>query len=314
MPAQIAFKNRTNVRSVIDLAWTRLHMALVATFSPTQAADRASRLFMTPPKYAHTTAERELLALGKGFTVDAPSARLSAWRFGDGDRPAVILSHGWGGRGAQFRRFVTPLVDAGFQVIAFDHAAHGYSEGHEASLVHFLRDLEAVANHLRTSGVQVAAVIGHSLGAAAIGAWLKRNPAPVRVVLIAPPSSVEKYSSHFARYVGLPERLRREMQKRIERRLQVPWSEFELPGAVAGIEAPALVIHDRADRDVPFASGLAVARAWSGARLVRTEGLGHRAILRDAGVIRDTVDFLADQVVFPLPPAKGAAASPAPIF
>ena len=51
----------------------------------------------------------------------------------------------------------------------------------------------------------------------------------LRVVLIAPPHSVERYSGYFARMLGLPERLRREMQARIERRLGIAWSEFELP-------------------------------------------------------------------------------------
>lgn len=314
MPAQLTLSNSTNVRNALSLAWTRLQLAVASTFTPADAAGRAMRLFLTPPKYAHTSAERALLANGKGFAVDSPFARLAAWRFGDPGRPAVLLSHGWGGRGAQFRPFVQPLVDAGFQVVVFDHAAHGYSEGHEASLVHFLRDLEAVADHLRRQGTEIAGAVGHSLGAAAVGAWLKRYPAQLRVVLVAPPSSVEKYSSHFARHVGLPERLRRDMQQRIEQRLQVPWSEFELPGAVAGLEAPALVIHDRGDRDVPFASGLAVARAWPGARFAATEGLGHRAILRDAAVVRDTVDFLADAVVFAGPPAKGTRPSPAPLY
>ena len=139
----------------------------------------------------------------------------------------------------------------------------------------------------------------------------------LRVVLIAPPSSVERYSGYFARFVGLPERLRREMQRRVERRFGMAWREFELPGSVAGISAPALVIHDGDDREVAFASGLAIARAWHGARLVRTEGLGHRAILRDPGVVRDTLDFLCDEVRFAAPPARGeksSFSSPAPLI
>jgi hypothetical protein len=49
---------------------------------------------------------------------------------------------------------------------------------------------------------------------------------------------------------------------------------------------------------------------------MRTEGLGHRAILRDAQVVIDAVDFIADRVVFPPPPRKGEASAyfePAPI-
>jgi hypothetical protein len=85
------------------------------------------------------------------------------------------------------------------------------------------------------------------------------------------------------------------------------WKEFELPGSVASAVAPALVIHDHDDREVPFASGVALGRAWRGARMVRTRGLGHRAILRDAGVVQDALDFIADRTVFPRPLDAGEA-------
>src|SRR6185369_2398833 len=94
------------------------------------------------------------------------------------------------------------------------------------------------------------------------------------------------------------------------------WHEFELPHSVAQARAPALVIHDVDDREVSFASGAALARAWAGARIVLTRGLGHRAILRAPAVVQDTLDFLADRVVFPRPVAAGEASpflQPAPI-
>lgn len=309
--------NSTNVRNAMSLAVTKLQFGIASALNPRAAVDKAMRLFMTPPRFAHSQRERELLATGRGYVVDAPHARLSAWRFGRTDRPAVLLSHGWGGRGAQFRRFVPGLVDAGFQVVVFDHAAHGHSEGKEASLVHFIRDVEAIALDLQIRGVPIAGAIGHSLGAAALGGWLKRAGRDVRAVMIAPPHSLDRYAGRFARTVGLPERLRREMRARIERRIGVSWSELELPQFVAGIEAAALVIHDETDREVPMTSGLAVARAWKGARFARTTGLGHRAILRDDGVIADAIAFLKGEVTFAPPPAPSEAtgfAAPAPLI
>ncbi len=306
MPAQLATINSTNVRNAVHLALVRLQVSVSSALAPHATVDKVVRRFLTPPRFAHSARERELLATGRGYTVNVATARLAAWRFGRADRPAIILSHGWGGRGTQFRAFVPALLEAGFQVVAFDHAAHGYSEGHEASMVHFMRDVEAVADDLESRGVRIAGFIGHSLGAAALGGWLKRANRPdVRVVMVAPPHSIVHYSGRFARMLGLPERLRSEMQSRIERRLGFAWNDLELPHAVAGIEVPALVIHDDQDREVPSASGLAVARAWKGARFLRTRGHGHRAILRDAAVVADAIDFLRNDVIFSPPPAPG---------
>jgi pimeloyl-ACP methyl ester carboxylesterase len=58
--------------------------------------------------------------------------------------------------------------------------------------------------------------------------------------------------------------------------------------------APALVVHDRDDADVPYAHGAEIASAWPGAELLTTTGLGHRAVVRDPAVIRRTIDFLHD--------------------
>ena len=119
----------------------------------------------------------------------------------------------------------------------------------------------------------------------------------MRAVLVAPPISVKRYSEWFARRLGIAEPIRRAMQERFERRLGYRWSEFELPQSVARVRAAALVIHDAGDRDVLPASGLALARAWPGARWLRTRGLG-------------------DRVVFAPPPARGelsAYGAPAPL-
>lgn len=314
MPALSATFNSTNVRNAVALALTRMDLRVSSALAPRKAVEKAMRLFLTPPRFEHPQRERELLATGQGFVIDAPHGRLAAWRFGRPDRPAVILSHGWGGRGAQLRSFVPALLDAGFQVVTFDHAAHGHSEGQESSLVHFIRDVEAVARDLRAQGVSIRGAIGHSLGAAALGGWLKRSGSGVRAVMIAPPHSLGRYAGRFARTLGLPERLRREMQAHIERRLGMSWSEFELPHAVSGIASPTLVVHDESDREVPLASGVAVAHAIPGARFLRTSGLGHRAILRDPAVVADVIDFLRGEVTFAPPPGAPGNAAPAPLL
>jgi pimeloyl-ACP methyl ester carboxylesterase len=309
-------RNRSGVASLATLAWHRLHFAVASALAPDRALDAAVRLFSTAPRYAHTAREIEVLKSGIRDDVTVGFSRLALWRFGPADGPAVILCHGWGGRGAQLREFVQPLVDGGYQVVLFDQAGHGLSQGTEASLVFFIRGLEAVVQKLEGEGVAVAGLVGHSLGAAAVGGWLNSSRRTLRAVLVAPPTSLARYSRFFARKLGIREPIRRAMQEHFERRYGRRWSEFELPQSVANVRAPMLVVHDEGDRDVSFASGLALARAWKGARLLRTRGLGHRAILRDASVVRDAVDFIGDRVVFPPAPAPGeksAYRAPSPI-
>lgn len=308
--------NSTNVRNAVAFAWYRLQLAVTSALAPSRAVETAARLFTTPPRFPHTARELEILAMGTRFDVETPRGRIAAWRFGARHRPAVLLSHGWGGRGGQLRAFVLALLDAGYQPILFDHLGHGYSDGPESTLVHFTLGLESLAQMLEGEGVRVAGAIGHSLGAAAVGAWLNQSRREARVVLVAPPTSLQRYSGYFARKLGIPESVRGAMQERFERLLGKPWKEFELPYSVQRVRAQALIVHDADDREVQFGSGLALARAWPGARLLRTAGLGHRAILRDPAVVRDAIDYITDSVVFPPPPASGerhAFAAPSPI-
>lgn len=317
--------NSTNVRRYkaggrrlpawVALAPLRVKLGVASLVAPTHAADIAARLFCAPPRHPHTPRERELLATGARFDVTRGFKRIAAWRFGRPDRPAVVASHGWGGRGAQWRAFVPALLEEGYQVVVFDHSGHGHSDGHEATLVHFVDGLDAIVGELESRGATIAALLGHSLGAAAVGTWLNRTARDIPAVLLSPPASVLRHSHHFARRLGIPERVRRAMQEKIERRIGQAWADFELPGSVANARSRALVIHDADDAEVPFAAGLGVARAWNGAALLRTQGLGHRAILRDPQVVRDAVDFLQRRMVFAPPPAEGARAfhAPAPL-
>ena len=312
--------NSTIVRSHVILPLLRTTTSIAVLIAPAWVARTAAKRFITPPHHAHTQPELRHLQNGRSVSITTPIGKLAAWQFGDRWRPAIIMSHGWGGRGAQFREFVQPLLDGGYQVWLFDHVSHGMSEGREAPITDFAKGVAAVARAVQAEGVVVAGFVGHSLGCAGIGIALRgelRDLRNVRVVQIAPPSSLIRYSRFFAHMVGLPERIRAAMQWRIEQKIGVNWQEFEMPGAVATLTAKLLVIHDQNDHDVRIESGLTVARSWPDARFKRTHGLGHRKILRDKSVIAASVDFLTDRVEF-LPPPKiderSAFSGPAPLF
>lgn len=315
MPA-FSLTNSTNVRNPLMGLAQRAELALVSALAPRRAVDIAARYFSTPPRFDHTPRERELLSTGTRYDVLGRRGRVAAWRFGRPDHPAVVLVHGWGGRGAQLGAFVPALLEAGYQPILFDHIGHGHSEGAHSTLVHFWEGLDAVVADAEARGGDVDGFIGHSLGAAAVATWLNDTKREARAVLVAPPISVERYSGSFARRLGIAEPIRRQMQEHFESALGRRWAEFELPGSVAQVKAQALVIHDQEDREVSYGAGLSLARAWKDARIVATRGLGHRKILRSAGVVQDAVDFLADRVVFAPPPRRGESqpySAPAPI-
>jgi pimeloyl-ACP methyl ester carboxylesterase len=86
------------------------------------------------------------------------------------------------------------------------------------------------------------------------------------------------------------------MRRGLERRFGIPWTEFDVLAAARTMSASLLVVHDRDDRDVALADGEAIAAAWPGARLVVTDGLGHRRIVHDPEVVSEAVAFLTAAV------------------
>jgi pimeloyl-ACP methyl ester carboxylesterase len=289
---------------------TNVRFAATAFFAPDLAGAWAERLFLTPPQPKIEATALDLIDARSSFLVHK-GRNIAVWEWGwkSQEAPAVLLAHGWGGHTAQMRAFVFALLAAGYRVIGFDQPAHGLSEGRLTSLVDFADVLGAIA--ARHAPVQ--AVIAHSLGAAATAFALSRGLAVHDTVLIAPPSDVAGYSRRFARWHWIPEPVRRSMQAAIEERYGVRWEELEIERLAHRIHARALVIHDRQDPIVPWRHGLRVARAWSGARLHLTSGLGHGRILRDEGVAKTAADFIAGRSSV-ASVASPSLPSPAPLY
>ena len=116
-----------------------------------------------------------------------------------------------------------------------------------------------------------------------------------KLVLVSPPSDLVGYSRRFARWHWMPEPVRRAMQAAIEERYGLRWSELEVTRLAARLHAPALIIHDRGDRVVPWKQGEQLARHWPGARFISTEGLGHRRVLEADAVTQAAAEFLCDR-------------------
>jgi pimeloyl-ACP methyl ester carboxylesterase len=258
----------------------------VGSVAPGIAARWAETIFCTPPRNEPRTGEETFLASGRRFTVQVDGRELAAWEWGAG--PTVVLVHGWGSRAGRFGALTQALGEGGFRVVAYDAPAHGRSTGRSSSLPEFARALRAVADAVGP----VHGLVGHSLGGAAAILALRDGLRAERIVLLAAPADVTRFSTAFADHLRLPAGTRAVMRRNLETRLQVRWDELHLPTIARSLTAAALLLHDRGDEDVPYVQGEEIAAAWPGARLIATTGLGHRGLLRDRDTVREMVAFL----------------------
>jgi pimeloyl-ACP methyl ester carboxylesterase len=296
-------ENRTTVRTTTTVRLARAALQAAYIVSDDLGAGLAERLFTSPRRFPRPMRERALIASGRRFAVEvalrAPrwagqTCRVAAWRWGQG--PSVLLVHGWEGRGAQLGAVIEPLVAAGLSVVAFDAPGHGDSPGHRA----YLTDLADAAIDVAAASGPVHATISHSFGAAAVLLAHERGGLDAaRNVMIAPNVILEDGVRRFAQVLGLDEADRASFEQHIGASAGVPLEALRLERLAAVRDAALLVVHDRGDREVPFAQGEALAAAWPAARLHATSGLGHRRILRDPDVIERVVELVQRGVPAP---------------
>jgi len=229
--------------------------------------------------------------------MSVPDGKVTTYRWGDvADAPTVLLTHGWSGWAQQMEAFVAPLLDRGFAVLAFDHVAHGLSDGGSTSLPAMIRSTERVL----AVTPNVVGAIAHSLGAGALASVLaSTRRALAGAVLIAPPSDPRPYLLGMARMLGASERLLPAIQEHAERTAGVAFERLAIqPWIARRIRTPLLVAHDIGDREVPIAHGYAYTMG-TGARLLATDGLGHTRILHDRHVVDSAVNFVTRRVRMP---------------
>jgi pimeloyl-ACP methyl ester carboxylesterase len=272
---------------VSPLPFLRLAHQLLGPVAPGASARLARRLFTTPRR--HTPPEREAAAERSGQRVQLGEG-VSALRWGRG--PRILAMHGWEGRATQWGVFAELATAAGFEVLAVDAPGHGHSEGRSSHIGEFVRVLlEADQNY----GPFVA-VVGHSMGGAAAGLALASGLRAERAVLISSPSAIDRVLRGYASYMRLSEPAEQAFFDAMERTVGRPAEDIDV-GALA-LGTPALLLHSRDDREVPFSEAEAIDWHWSRAELLALDGLGHRRILRDGAVMQSAVDFIAEPVRF----------------
>jgi len=259
----------------------------LSTAAPALAARLAERLFLTPPRPRWPAAEIARLATARARPLQVGARHVDVWLWGAG--PSVLLVHGWGGRGAQLGAFVEPLVARGFSVVTFDAPGHGPTDTGLVTLPEMVAATRAVA----ASRGPLAGIIAHSVGATVAARALYEGLDAGAAVFVGPAADLTGPATRFTATLGFSPAVGLAMRQRIEARVGQPLSAFDVSALAPALRLPLLVVHDRADGEVPWQHGRAIAHAWPGAGLLMTDGLGHRRILRDPDVVAATVAFLA---------------------
>lgn len=289
---QAWLENSTNVRNPVPPAMITAWRALQAV-SPGLAARVALRWFLMPIPGKISAEAQAFLDSGRRSELAAHGETAVAWSW-DGEpgpraRHAFVI-HGWSGRASQLRRIVAGLIEDGWSVHALDAPGHGESSGRYSSLLHYGETLRAAEARWGPPGLVVAHSFG---GAATVLASAEGWITPGRLALLAPNGNPFGWTAGWLRGLGASVATATHFLDLVSARVGAPWDSVDPRPRFAKLRMPGLILHDEGDVEVPYAEGRAAAARWPGARMLTTQGLGHRRILHDAAVVEAIVRFAA---------------------
>lgn len=267
----------------------------LGTLFPGLAGRLAYRLWFSTQRYPEPMRERRWAAAAECDSVDWQGRTLQRYQWGDPAAPAILLVHGWNGRGPQLGAFADPLNAAGLRVVAFDAPGHGRSPGRCTNIFDFAAALQAVA----AASAPIVGAVAHSFGVPASARALVQGWELPRMVAIAAPADAEFLLARFARLLDIPDPVMAAMRQRVERHFGMDiFARLATDEMLKDCPLPGLIIHDRDDHEVPSVHAERLHRVWPGSELQLTGNLGHRRILRDPEVIAMTVRFLSEPSSF----------------
>ncbi len=258
-------------------------------FSTNAAAKFAFKLFTTPPKFE--TPERELMLResAKNISIQVPGfeEEVMLYEYGFSKRK-VLLAHGWAGRGTQLYEIADKLLEHGFMVISFDAPAHGQSGGKRT----YLLDNVKTVSHIAQTYGPFEAAIGHSFGGITLLNASAKDRLFDKIITIGIEGSMHTILDDFVKKIGLKSKITTAIERHIFNEYHAEVSRISGNESAKNVSSPVLVVHDINDTDVDVSSAFRLRQNLKNGKLIITQGLGHRKVLRDQGVIDRIIRFI----------------------
>lgn len=284
--------NSTNVRPyMIKRQLTLMTIYLLWFLVPFKIKQFILTNFFAPRKYKTSPVETEFLKKCEKYELNVNNQKLKCWKYGTG--PALIFVHGWNGRGIQFHSFFKTMLDAGFSLVFFDGPGHGESDGRTSSYFQMTDAARAVINDIGPENI--VALLGHSFGAAAIINSLEKENLSIPAILFAPALYLKELLDKAFDLHGIPFKIFRSIINDYEKKYGYVLEKDNPVKILERYPIDALIVHDSEDRVTPYNESVQIAEQQNNLKIHSTSGLGHKKILNDKEVIKNSVDFITSQ-------------------
>ncbi|MGQ0740278.1 MAG: alpha/beta hydrolase [Bacteroidota bacterium] len=274
----------------IALRYYKTKFRIWAAISKKKAAEKAFDLFCTPQK-RNLKRPPKVFEQAEKLSTRVDGIIVTGWRWNHPAGRKVLIIHGFESSAANFDRYIKPLAQKGYEVLAFDAPAHGRSGGEKITAPLYKKTIQEINRQFGP----VQSYMAHSFGGLAVSLALEEinHTNDYRLVLIAPATETVTAIDTFFDFLKLDPALRPEFDNIITQKGGVSPAWYSIGRALKHIRAKVLWFHDEEDDVTPISDVLKVkAQNYPDTGFVFTKGLGHRRIYRDNKVTKAIIDFL----------------------
>ncbi len=263
------------------------YLNFLALIFPRKAGQEGFLLFCRPRRREVKLHHLEFLNTSEKFTLYYDGKKVQGYRWGRGERK-LLLCHGWESHSYWWKSVVSGLSKEKFTLYSIDAPGHGLSEGNYLNVPHYSGLIEKLVGQL--GGVE--AILGHSLGAlSAVYTVYRVTGLPVKkIVAMAAPGEVKQFFEYYQNLLRLSPRSIQAIRQMFIAGLGHGPDFFSLQKFASDLTLPGLIIHDKDDKDAPYAYALAAHENWKNSQMISTTGLGHN--LKSLALIENVKEFL----------------------
>jgi pimeloyl-ACP methyl ester carboxylesterase len=264
-------------------------LQLLSRVNTTWTATMAFRIFSTPHRKPRSVPPG-LFGQCEEFDLRVNGLRMHGYKWNSQSAKKVLIVHGFESRAYNFERYVGPLLQKGYGVYAMDAKGHGKSEGKTIILPEYVEMMKTLEDAVG----KFHGYICHSFGGMATCLYQEQfNHPQARIVLIAPATETSTAVTFFCRFFGLSAKVEKAIYALVKKKSGQEVSYFSVKRITKKINNPMLWVHDKDDTITPLEDALPIkALERENIEFCITEGLGHRKIYKDPGVIQKVIEFL----------------------
>lgn len=275
----------------LAIKYIRTKFRLLSAVSKRKAAEKAFQMFCTP----QSRVKKKLPPIFEKaeklhFSFEGNTIRGFRWNHQKADKKVLIL-HGFESSVVNFDHYVKPLLQKGYEVLAFDAPAHGLSSGKTITVLVY----KNLIHHIDKTFGPVTSFVSHSFGGLAVSLFLEeiKHDQNYKLVLMAPATETQTAANHFFKFLKLDGEVRKEFDDFITETGGNRPEWYSVSRAAAHIKAQVLFLQDRNDEITPLQDvEPIIKKKYPNFQFIISEGLGHSKIYRDHQSIKEVVDFL----------------------